>query len=92
MIDETKQLGISEALIQRFEKDRLPRILKIKDRVDQGQALDKTDLSFLERVLNDAQENQHLIDSIPRCQDLFARVVHLYRDITTKALENEEHG
>jgi hypothetical protein len=33
--------------------------------------------------------NKHLVDSIPHCQDLFARVVHLYHEITAKALENE---
>jgi hypothetical protein len=86
------QMGIAEALIERFEKNRLPRILKIKDRVDQGQTLDATDFGFLERVLNDAQVNQNLIDAMPHCRDLFAKVVHLYRDITARALQNEECG
>lgn len=91
-MNQHAQLGISEALIERFEKERLPRLLKIKDRVDQGQTLDPVDLDFLERVLNDAQVNQNLIDAIPQCRDLFARVVHLYRDITARALQNEECG
>ncbi len=91
MLDDNAKLGISEVLIERLEKDRLPRILKIKERVDQGMALDETDLAFLERMLDDAQENHLLIDSLPECRDLFAKVIHIYRDITTKALDNEEH-
>jgi hypothetical protein len=89
-MEQHAQLGIAEVLIERFEKDRLPRILKIKERVDQGQTLDATDFGFLERVIQDAQENKGLIDAMPHCRDLFARVVHLYRDITAKALQNEE--
>ncbi len=89
MLQQT-QMGIYEVLIERFEKDRLPRILKIKERVDLGETLDATDFGFLERVLHDAQENKGLIDAMPHCRDLFAKVVHLYRDITAKALQNEE--
>ena len=48
------------------------------------------ELDFLERVLSDVKENQTLIESIPECRGLFAKVVHLYREITGKALENEE--
>lgn len=91
MLDDDARLGISEVLLERLEKDRLPRILKIKERVDQGLALDDTDFAFLELVVTDAQKNHLLIDSLPECRDVFARVIHIYRDITTKALENEEH-
>jgi len=91
MLDDDAKLGISEVLLERLEKDRLPRILKIKERVDQGLALDDTDFAFLELVVTDAQKNHLLIDSLPECRDVFARVIHIYRDITTKALENEEH-
>lgn len=91
MLDDDAKLGISEVLFERLEKDRLPRILKIKERVDQGLALDDTDFAFLELVVTDAQKNHLLIDSLPECRDVFARLIHIYRDITTKALENEEH-
>ena len=90
MGDHDAGLGVSRVLLQRFERERLPRVLKIKDRVDQGLALEDADLAFLERILNDAQDSQLLINSVPECRDLFARAVHLYRDITAKALENEE--
>jgi hypothetical protein len=88
-MDHRSELGISEVLIERFEHDRLPRILKIKDHVDRGFPLEETQLLFLQQVLEDAQKNQGRVDSIPDCRDLFAQVVHLYHEITEKALENE---
>jgi hypothetical protein len=88
-MDHKAELGISEVLIERFEHDRLPRILKIKEHVDQGYQLEETQLLFLQQVLKDAQKNQGLVDSMPECRDLFAKVAHLYHEITEKALENE---
>jgi hypothetical protein len=90
MMDHEARTGISEVLIERFDKERLPRMLKIKQHVDQGLILDEAELGFLHRVLNDAQDARVLVESIPECRDLFARVIHLYHDITAKALENED--
>jgi hypothetical protein len=89
MVDPTQQAGISEVLIARFEHQRLPQLLAIQDRVNAGESLTDVDMNFLDRVLTDATSNKHLVDSIPHCQDLFARVVHLYHEITAKALDNE---
>lgn len=91
MMDHEAQLGVSEVLIERFEKERLPRMLKIKKHVEQGLALDEIELGFLHRVLTEAQDNHVLVESIPECRELFARVIHLYHDITAKALDNEEN-
>ena len=89
MVDRSQQAGISEVLIARFEHQRLPRLLTLRERLNAGQALTEADMDFLDRVLDDAMSNRHLIDSIPQCKDLFARVVHLYHEITAKALDNE---
>jgi hypothetical protein len=89
MTDETEIEGVYEALIVRFEHHRLPELLSIKTRVDAGESLSDTDIGFLERVMTDAMSNKHLVDSMPKCQDLFARVAHLYHEISEKALANE---
>lgn len=81
-----------ETLIERFEKQRLPRILAVKVRADQGHRLEQSDLDFLDDVLADAKQNAHIIAGIPGCHDLFGRIVHLYNEITAKALENERGG
>jgi outer membrane protein assembly factor BamA len=88
-MDRNAELGISKVLIERFEHDRLPRILKIKEHVDQGHVLEETQIMFLQQVLEDAQKNQGFVDSIPECRVLFAKVIHLYHEITAKALGNE---
>ena len=91
-MDHEAELGISSALIERLQRDRLPRILKIKEHVDAGRVLEETEIEFLQQVLDDARKNQALVDSLPECRDLFAKVIHLYHDITAKALENEGDG
>jgi len=90
MIDSATKEGIFEVLIDRFEKERLPRLLEIKHRIDSGRTLNEVDLNFLERVFRDAVENEHLIESIPQCKGLFAQVTHLYHEIMEQAMRNEK--
>ena len=92
MAESSRQEGIVGVLMEHFEKHRLPRILAIKEHVDQGQRLREIDLDFLEQVLQDAKQNMPLIDGVPECQSLFARVVHLYNEIAEKALANEKRA
>ncbi len=92
MVDASEIAGVSEVLIERFTNQRLPRILAIKARVDSGEKLGAVEFDFLEDVLRDARENESLVESIPDCRDLFARVVHLYHEITAAALKNEQNG
>jgi hypothetical protein len=88
VLDPTKD-GVARVLMERFEKQRLPRILVIKKNLDNGGTLSELDISFLEEVFQDAQRNKHLADEVPECQSLFARVVHLYHEISAQALRNE---
>ena len=48
-----EQEGVLSAVMERFEKQRLPRVLKIKEKVDQGGRLDDADIAFLEEVFED---------------------------------------
>ena len=87
---EQDREGVKEALIERFERQRLPRILALKAQVDQGSRLSNADLGYLEEVLDDARQNAHIIAELPSCQGLYAQVMHLYREITERALANEQ--
>lgn len=89
-MNHAAEIGISRVLIERLQRDRLPRILKIKEHVDAGQALDDSQLGFLQKVLQDAHDNASLVDSLPDCRELFAQVIHLCHDITERALQNED--
>ena len=83
--------GVLEVVMDRFEKQRLPRILDIKKMVDRGELLSVLDIEFLEEVCSDTQQYKHFVDGHPEFQKLYARVAHLYDEIATKALNNENN-
>lgn len=90
MSGSTKQAGIIQVLVERLEKQRLPRALELKGMVDRGERLGEMDLEFLEGVLRDASQIKPLVDTHPEWKNLAARMMHLYKEITEKALENEQ--
>ena len=86
---ETKDAGVLAVIVARMEQQRLPRAIDLKDKVEQGGVLDDLDIEFLEQVFADSNELKPLLVRHPEYQDLAARMMALYREITTKALENE---
>ena len=90
MTEPTEEVGVILALIERFEKQRLPRLKAIKEKTNGGELLSDGDVEFLDTVIHDAQQSKHLMDRHPEWQTFCASVVHLYETITEKALENEK--
>ena len=90
MTEPTEEDGVILALIERFEKQRLPRLKAINEKTDSGEQLSDGDVEFLDTVIHDAQQSKHLIDRHPEWQAFCATVVHLYETITEKALDNEK--
>ena len=90
MANDTEDTGTIEALLQRFNDFRLPRLLELQERVDSGEVLTDYDLDFLEQVLGDSRANDGLVQRHPELQSLIAKATALYHDITSKALENAE--
>ena len=86
---ENKDAGVLAVIVARMEQQRLPRAIDLKTKVDQGGVLDDLDIEFLEQVFADSNELKPLLVRHPEYQDLAARMMALYREITTKALANE---
>ncbi len=90
MAELSDEDGVIFALIERFEKQRYPRLQELKKKTDDGERLSDEDIEFLETVIHDAQQSKPLMDRHPEWQAFCANVVHLYETITEKALENEK--
>ena len=85
-----KDAGTIQAMLKRLNDLRLPRALDLKKKVDGGAKLDSYDIEFLETVIQDASDAQHLISKHPELKTLVSKLVSLYGEITTKGLENEQ--
>jgi hypothetical protein len=90
MTDNSSDAGVIAAIVERFEKFRLPMLLELKEKVDQGERLNDREIEFLEQVLSDADKNKALVERNPEWKDISARVIGLYNEVTAKALENEK--
>jgi hypothetical protein len=88
--ETSKDIGVLTVLAQRLVDERLPRALALKKKVDQGETLEDRDIEFLEKVFNDARMIAPIVNQNPQYQDVAARMVQLYKEITEKALENQK--
>jgi hypothetical protein len=85
-----RHTGILQSLMQEFEQHRLPRLLRLKDKVDRGEAINEIDIEFLCRELKDASLTMHLTVVYPELQEFCLSMVHLCKEICDEALENEK--
>jgi len=90
MSEESTDQGIIQAIVDRLEKLRLPMALELQEKVTRGETLNDMDLAFLDNVFADTTRVKGMLDKYPVWQPLYARMISLYNDITTKALENEQ--
>jgi hypothetical protein len=83
--------GIIAALLQRFDTDRLPFILRLKKKVDAGERLSDGEIEYLKRVLADAKDMrlEPMLERHPEYRSLVGTVFHFYSQVVDRALENE---
>ena len=83
--------AISKVLLDRLNA-RLPRMLDLQRRVDAGARLDEGEFEFLKDLVEDANLSHQYVARHPDLQPLAGRLVSLYGQIVSKALENESKG
>jgi hypothetical protein len=82
--------GVIQALLTRFNEQRLPRALEMKAKVERGEALESFEVSALAEVLADARAMHGLLERHPEYEPLVTKALGLYKEITEKALANEK--
>jgi len=89
--DQNKHdLGIISTLLDRFEHHRLPAVLAMQQKVDEGEILNEMDLRFLKEVSADINSNNALLERHPDCKAIATRMLNLCCNITRKGLQNEK--
>jgi hypothetical protein len=82
--------GTAAVLMVRLESQRLPRALKLKEKVDRGERLSDFDIQFLKRAVEEGGEARKLAAKLPQYQEVVTRMAKLYDEITRKGAENEK--
>lgn len=92
MNDPEMNRKLIQVLMQRFETEHLDRVLALKDRVAAGEPLTDSEQAFLEDVFREAVDSKPIVDRFPEYQPLYTRVVHLYHELASQALANEQRA
>jgi hypothetical protein len=88
-MSDSRDSGTILALLDRLNNHRLPRAIKLKEKVDRGNALAISDKAFLRRVMQESTNLKPLLDRNPEYREIVAKMAMLYSDITNQGLANE---
>ncbi|HQR60687.1 MAG TPA: hypothetical protein PLH03_04910 [Methylophilaceae bacterium] len=90
MADADQDAGVIQALLDRFNEQKLPRALELKERLQRGEKLNELDLHFLDETFSGFMSQRTLYERHPEFQPLVAKIIGMYNEITRLALENEQ--
>jgi hypothetical protein len=90
MSNDSMDNGVIKVLLDRFNEQRLPLLLELKERVYRGEKLNVLDVKHLEDIAETARQISPALERHPEFKPLVAQVIGLYKEITSKALENEQ--
>lgn len=89
MQNKADDAGVIKVLLDRFNEQRLPRALQMKEKVDRGETLEKFEVDSLADILTDVRSMHALLDRHPEYAELVTKALNLYKEITEKAVANE---
>lgn len=91
MTDNEKDKGMIYVLLDRFNKQRYPRAMDLRKKVDSGEVFNESDQQFLEEVIRDIDSINTVIDQNPEYKEVFAEILGLWNEIIEKSIENEKN-
>jgi DNA-binding XRE family transcriptional regulator len=89
---EDAEEGTIAVLLKRAVEKRIPNVLAVRDRLEKGGTLSNLEITHLEEILANSQKMQEMVERHPEFQELAAKMINLYAEITRMAVENEEKG
>ena len=87
----SKDKGVIFVLLERFNKQRFPRLVEMKKVVDRGEPLSKLDHSFIKLVQTDAGNIGQLVKRNPEYNEIYEKALNLLNEIIEKDLENQKN-
>jgi hypothetical protein len=85
-----KDAGTIAALMLRFKDYRLPRALRMRDRVRAGEVLSDEDIAWLERIFAESNSVRSLVERNPEYESLVVSAINLYAEIIELGVGNEK--
>jgi hypothetical protein len=87
---DIRDRGTIQALLLRFNTQRLPRAEAMKEKVDAGELLNDSDLDLIQQVQGDARQIGGLIERHPEYKELVAGAIEMWTQISEKNAENRK--
>lgn len=90
MDQNEKDKGLLQVLLDRFNKQRLPRALALEKKVNSGELLDDYDHKYIEDLKKDASQVRAIIERNPEYKELAENIINLWNEIIEKDIENRK--
>ena len=90
MADKKKDQGMILVLLERFNKQRHPRAMEFKKKVDAGKVLDEYEEQYIEEVFQDIDKVKSLVERNPEYKKLLSEIMTMWNEIIRKNIENQK--
>jgi hypothetical protein len=81
-------IGAIHVLLERLNRQRLPRATKLRDKVERGECLSTYDTEYIEKAIEEGEHATRLTARYPQYQQVVNAMTTLYADILRKGHAN----